>query len=249
MAEWKKRLTDEDARVLGAEIKEATTKAGRGGTKTLAALAGVNPSMLHHITSGASNSTVPTALRIRNAIRTLAERGPQPLALPPAAKSRASSSAQGRYSNLTAEQEPLRVRLRAVMQREGLSQSDVGRAAGMHSSTLSAFLVGKSLQAKNVERLMNGLTALDRNPKPAKQQPRAAMVQHRLPLNGINGHSNGAGQLRRQIDVVAARFQTIHEAAPPSDAVALAQSFIQRTGLEAIETLLRIAKSNQTDGE
>lgn len=253
MAEWKKRLSKEDVALLADEITAATKAGGFGSLRKLANLAGLNDSMLHHIRSGTSGTTVPTALRIRNAIRTLlAMPKPAPIALPAATNGAAQGTHGnvGRFQILTTEQEPLRMRLRGIMDREKLSQSEVGRRAGMHSSVVSYFLSGKCLQSKNLQRLALVLDAASGGEAASAKKtkaPRAAMVQHRLPLAGLNGHgSNGHAGMRQrqQIDVVAARFQTIHEPAQPADAVALAQAFIQRTGLEAIETLLQIAKSN-----
>lgn len=242
MAGWQKRLTKEDVAALAEEITACTKAQGRGSLRGLAKMAGLNDSMLHHIRSGASGTTVPTALRIRNAIRTMLEAPPGQPAQPQPVQRRVHGQTI-RFEKLAADQEPLRERVRAIMAADRLSQSEVARRAGLHSSTVSSFVAGKNLQTKNRAKLERMLDGVNGKAKPA----RAAMVQHRLPLAGLNGHTNGAGM--RRIDVVAARFQTLHEPAQPSDAVALAHAFIQRTGLEAIETLLQIAKSNPNGDE
>jgi transcriptional regulator with XRE-family HTH domain len=244
MAQWKKRLSDEDARQLGAEIKEAIAASGRNGTgKRIAALAGISASMVHHIASGKSNSTIQTAIKIRNAIRVVGETPDAKLTeLPPGGE-------PGRYAHRSAEQDPLRKRTAEIMKREGLSQVDVAKKAGMHSSSVSSFLKGKTLNPKSEAKLRPALDAL--GGKASAAPKRTAMVQHRLPLNGLtNGH---ASVRREQVDVVAARFQTIHEPAP-QDAVtaareALAGMGLMEKGLKAIEALVRIANLNRTGEE
>ena len=274
---WKKRLSDEDAAALRAEMKAGLDAAKIHGIqfpmKILLSHVGLSQPFLYNILKGQANGTLPTSVKIRDGLRKMLAEAPggdattramaiqlapatRPAALPPG-RQRASPSAETvdrkrrNYEKLLAEQTPLRKRLVAYRMAASLSQRELAKQVGIGESSMSYFLTGKTLKTPAYRK---ALRFIDRHePAAARMRvkepaPSTAMVTHRPELNG---HSHSGNVL-----AVAATMYPMHRArsAPPGSAQQIAKDFVDKLlggklALEAIEALIQIAKSSNDEGE
>ncbi len=282
---WKKRLSDEDAAALRADMKAAIEAAKIHGMKfpmaRLVAHVGMSQPFIYNILTGKANGTLPTSVKIRDALRAMLAEAPggdattragaialatsmvpRP-ALPPG-RLRASPSPETvskkrrNYAALLAEQAPLRERLQAYRVATGLSQRELAKQVGIGESSMSYFFTGKALKApayrkslRFIERHEPALARL-RGKEPAlpaaarkreRAEETAALVQQRLPFD----HARGS------VIAVAAAMHPMHRSqpAPMHDGTAqqIAKDFVLKLlggnlGIEAIEALIQIAKTN-----
>jgi transcriptional regulator with XRE-family HTH domain len=248
MAEWKKRLGAEDAAALRAEVEAFMRAQPKPAVAKLARAAGVSVSTIFFIRDG-KGTTHPTATKLRNAMRQLAEAGPPVPLLPgPARPGYTGTLREERYAERLREQEPLRQRIRDAMIAHRLSQVGFAAKVPVHNSAISSFLKGTSLTPKTATKVERVLATLERH----MPKTRAAMVpappprQQALPFNGANG------TVTTTLDLLAARIATSRHPAPPQtgEAGAILNAFFQRAGLDAIQTLLALAQSTaKVEGE
>jgi transcriptional regulator with XRE-family HTH domain len=261
MAEWKKRLSAEDANALRAEVEAFIRAQPKPEPAKLAKEAGVDKGTIYFLRKGKGTS-VPTATKLRSAMRRLSEGGPVPL-LPAPAPGRSEGMARfvamrrQRYEQRVRELDPLRQRVRAAMAAHDLSQVQFAAKVGCHGSAISYFLTGHDARPNMATKIERVLAQLERHqPKtramvPAAHGPRPRQApplprQQALPFNGANG------TMTTTLDLLAARIATSQRpAAPPSgEAGAILNAFFQRAGLDAIQTLLQLAQSTaKEEGE
>lgn len=223
MAEWKKRASDEDVRALRAEIEAVLKGAPFGSAKRLCVLAGLTQSALHGIRKG-NGTTVPTALRLRNAVGQM--RAELDSHVPPA---------------------ELMARVRAVMAQRGMTQTDFARAAGIPEKSMWTILnQTKTLSPDTRGKLERGLMKLEppRDAAPmVRQQP--------LPFNGVMGGTKTTTVDAVMAARFAVQHPAEQDA---PGAAELVRSFFddpafKALGARAIEVLMQLAKTTTRPGE
>lgn len=231
MAEWNKRLTPEQVAELRAELQEFFRAAPFGAKQKLSNLSGVKSGNLWTIRVGKGGATLPTAQRLRDAMRRIREEPP------------AAANAQPQPGS----SQRLDLRVRAAARKHGLAYAEIASRAGLSKQTLQTFLYRRNGHCTSTTR-----EALERVLAELGEGPAAAIVPHaQQPLPFPNG---AGGPRTTTVDVVAAaRFAMQHPEAP-ADPAALVRGFFQdpafqSLGMRAIEVLMQLAKTTNRQGD
>lgn len=269
---WKKRLSDDDAAALRADMRAGLEAAKIHGVrfpfKTLVDRVEMSQPFIHNIMTGKANGTLPTSVKIRDALRAMLAEAPggdattralaialapatadaRP-ALPPGRQRRSPSEEtvtrkRANYEAMLAEQAPVRAQLVAYKQARGLSQRELAREIGLGESAMSYFFSGKGMKPDRYRKVLRFIARQGIRAAKPKAPASTALATRRTALD-----NNG------RVIAVAAAMHPIHRvqpapvSGPNGTAQQIAKDFVQKLlggtlGIEAIEALIQIAKTN-----
>jgi hypothetical protein len=227
-ASWQKRATREDVERARQEVSAFMRETGCP-EKRFARFLSCSAATLYNLLHTDKGAYVPTLQLVRAAITDLRQH-PEKLQRPPPPKPKPEIVRHRSGHPMAPDMDDLRARAIAL-KASGVRVADMQKGAHLGQTVIFAFMNGRKLTEKSAKKLRAYLDKQEHlNGSALVHQPELPFVPPKAPM-----------RIRAVVDVPP------H---PSHETSELVTSFINKMGMEAIQTLLRIAQSiDQKEGE